>query len=97
MNKCVLNCLLISMSYLFVCHRNGAAHTKHHCWHGDLSGSLEGKCGPDSLKIEGILDLQETGKETVDKTTPATVMELYAVILLAQCSCWCSYANKYWL
>lgn len=44
-------------SSLFVCHRNGAAHRELHCWHGDPSGSLEGKCGPDSLRIEDTLDL----------------------------------------
>lgn len=42
---------------LFGCHRNGAAHREHQCWHGDPSGSWEGKCGPGFLKTEDTLEL----------------------------------------
>lgn len=60
------------MPHLFGCHRNGAARRELRCWHGDLSGSWEGKCGPDSLRIEDTLELlgwiAETEKERIDKT-----------------------------
>lgn len=49
---------------LFGCHRNGAGHKELHCWHGDLSGSWEGKCGPNSLRIEDTLELLHVNGET---------------------------------
>lgn len=48
-------------SSLFGYHRNDAARKELRCWHGDPSGSLEEKCGPDFLRIEDTLELHVNG------------------------------------